>query len=149
MTTGRRGPVAALAAGALALVAGTALGWDSSLVEAAVTPAPIVRAVLVALAVLFAAWAFRRGVLGIARGRDTDDGGPAVLVRGVRFLFLGLAGLSAAAGWLLGHPLPLVIALVIGAVDVLETTFLLLVLGVRRSADPDPGGDPAAVPPSD
>ena len=149
MSAGRRGPIAALAAGALALVAGTAMGWNSSLVEAVVTPAPILRALLVAIAVLFSAWAFRRGVLGIARGRDAGAGGPAVLVRGVRFLFLGLAGLAAAAGWLLGHPLPLVIALVIGAVDVLETTFLLLVMGVRGAADPDRTGDLAAIVPPD
>ena len=38
----------------------------------------------------------------------------------------------AAAGWLLGHPLPLVVALVIAGVDILETSFLLLVVAFRR-----------------
>ena len=42
------------------------------------------------------------------------------------------AALSAAAGWLLGHPLPFVVALVIAGVDILETTFLLFVIAVRR-----------------
>ena len=112
------------------------MGWDATLVDAVVTPPPLVRAALVAVAVLFAAWALRRGILRISEGRDPEGGGPAALIRGVRFVFLAVAGLSAAAGWLLGHPLPLIVALVIGAVDVIETTFLLLVLGAR------PGGGP-------
>ena len=126
------GPILALAAGLAALVLGTAMGWDSTLVDAVVTPPPIVRAALVGLAVLFALWAFGRGIRRISEGRDPETGGPAALVRGVRFVFLAVAGFSAAAGWLLGHPLPLIVAFVIAAVDVIETTFLLLVLGTRR-----------------
>jgi hypothetical protein len=126
------GPVLALLAGLAALVVGTAMGWDASLVDTLVTPPPIVRAALVAGAVLFAGWALARGVRRISEGRDPESGGPAALIRGVRFVFLALAGLSAAAGWLLGHPLPLIVALVIAAVDVIETTFLLVVLGTRR-----------------
>ena len=38
---------------------------------------------------------------------------------------------SAAAGWLIGHPLPFIVALVIAGVDVLETTFLLIVVTLR------------------
>ncbi len=60
-------------------------------------------------------------------GRDL-----ALLVRGVRYVFLAVAALSAAAGWLIGHPLPLIVALVIAGVDILETTFLLFVIAVRR-----------------
>jgi hypothetical protein len=60
-------------------------------------------------------------------GRDL-----AMLVRGVRYVFLAVAALSAAAGWLLGHPLPFVVALVIAGVDILETTFLLFVVAIRR-----------------
>ena len=131
------GPLLALAAGVLALVVGTAMGWDPAVVETVVTPPPPVRAVLVTLAVLFALWALRRGILRISQGRDPAAGGPAALIRGVRFVFLAVAGLSAAAGWLLGHPLPLIVALVIGAVDVIETTFLLLVLGAGRVGGPD------------
>lgn len=126
------GPIAALLAGLAALVVGTAMGWDATLVDTVVTPPPLVRAALVAGAVLFAGWAFSRGLRRISDGRDPETGGPAALIRGVRFVFLALAGLSAAAGWLLGHPLPLIVALVIAAVDVIETTFLLLVLGTRR-----------------
>ena len=87
-----------------------------------------------ALAVLLALWASGRGILRISQGRDPDMCGPAALIRGVRFVFLAVAGVAAAAGWLFGHPLPLILALVIAAVDVLETTFLLVVLGTRRIA---------------
>ena len=121
-----------LALGAAALVLGTAMGWDARLVEAVVSPPPIARAALVALAVLFALWAFRRGIVRISEGRDREAGGPAALIRGVRLVFLAVAGVAAAGGWLVGHPLPLILALVIAAVDVLETTFLLVVLGTRR-----------------
>ncbi len=121
-----------LALGAAALVLGTAMGWDARLVEAVVSPPPIARAALVALAVLFAVWALRRGIVRISEGRDHEAGGPAALIRGVRFVFLAVAGVAAAGGWLVGHPLPLILALVIAAVDVLETTFLLVVLGTRR-----------------
>jgi hypothetical protein len=131
------GPALALAGGVLALVLGTAMGWDATLVDTIVTPPAPVRAALVAGGVVFSLWAFRRGIARISEGRDPDTGGPAALIRGVRFMFLGVAGLSAAAGWLLGHPLPLIVALVIAAVDVLETTFLLLVLGTRRGGGRD------------
>jgi hypothetical protein len=46
----------------------------------------------------------------------------------VRLVFLALAALAAAAGWLLGETLPLVVALVIAGIDVIETSFLLLVV---------------------
>ena len=49
----------------------------------------------------------------------------------MRYVFLAVAAFAAAAGWLIGHPLPFVVALVIAGVDVLETTFLLLVVAVR------------------
>lgn len=131
------GPILALLAGVLALVVGTAMGWNASLVDALVTPPPIIRAGLVGLSVLFALWALGRGIRRISEGRDPATGGPAALIRGVRFVFLAVAGLSAAAGWLLGHPLPLIVALVIAAVDVIETTFLLVVLGTRRPGASD------------
>ncbi len=48
-------------------------------------------------------------------------------------MFLAVAAVSAGIGWLAGHPMPLVLALVIAAIDVIETTFLLLVVGSRRA----------------
>jgi hypothetical protein len=53
------------------------------------------------------------------------------MLRGIRLAFLSLAALAAAAGWLLASPLPLVVAAIVAAVDVLETSFLLLVVSVR------------------
>jgi hypothetical protein len=72
-----------------------------------------------------------------ARIAATGDTGGAArdlagMVRGVRLAFLALAAFAAAAGWALAHPLPLVVALVIAAIDVLETSFLLLVVTFRR-----------------
>ena len=56
----------------------------------------------------------------------------------MRLAFLAVAAFAAAAGWLLGSPLPLIVALVIAGIDVVETSFMLLVAGaVRRSADPE------------
>ena len=48
------------------------------------------------------------------------------------YVFLAVAAFAAAGGWLVGHPLPFIVALVIAGVDVLETSFLLLVVAVRR-----------------
>ena len=58
-----------------------------------------------------------------AAGRD-----PRALIRAVRLVFLALAAFAAAAGWFLGSALPIVVALVIAGVDVIETTILLLVV---------------------
>ena len=76
-----------------------------------------------------------RSVARIGEGRGDPAGEPnlPLMVRGVRLAFLAVAAFAAAAGWLLGHPLPIVIALVIAGVDVIETSFLLLVVRTRRS----------------
>jgi hypothetical protein len=116
-----------------ALIVGTAFGWDARLLEGLVTPPPLFRAALATLAVVAGLWLLGRSLARIGAGRSDEDGRPdlPVLVRGVRLAFLALAAFAAAAGWLLGHPLPIVIALVIAGVDVVETSFLLLVTGTR------------------
>lgn len=124
-------------AGIVALVGGTLLGWSGDLLEAIATPPAIVRAALTGAAVVAALWCLRRAVERIEASRTSPPGelstrDLASLVRGVRFVFLAVAALSAAAGWLLGHPLPLVVALIIAGVDILETTFLLIVVSLRR-----------------
>ena len=66
-------------------------------------------------------------------GRDLDrPRGITEMIRGVRQVFLAVAAFAAASGWLIGHPLPLIVALVIAGVDVLETTFLLIVVSLHR-----------------
>lgn len=67
-----------------------------------------------------------------AAGESADAGRNLPgMIRGVRYAFLAVASFAAAAGWLLAHPLPLVVGLVIAAVDVVETSFLLLVVALR------------------
>lgn len=119
------------AAGVVALAGGTALGWDASLLERLVTPPALVRAALIAVAVVLGLWLFRAAVVrleSVASGeRDV-----ASAIRGIRLVFLGVAAFAAAAGWLLAHPLPFVVALLIAGVDILETSILLLVVNLRR-----------------
>ena len=129
-----------LVAGAAAIAAGTALGWDSTALASVVTPPPVIRAALVggsfALGVVLLISALGRlagepleGPLPpTARERQRDIVG---MIRGVRLVFLAVAAFAAASGWAVGHPLPLVVALVIAGVDVLETSFLLLIVTLR------------------
>ena len=133
------GRVVWLIAGAVAIAGGTALGWNAAALSAVVTPPGYLRAALVGLSVgigivmLFGALNRLAGddeEVGRARAGETprDIGS---MIRGVRLVFLAVAAFAAASGWLLGHPLPLVVALVIAGVDVLETSFLLIVVNLR------------------
>jgi hypothetical protein len=131
-----RGRIAWLLAGALALVGGTLLGWSTELLDAIAHPPPLVRSALVGASFVVALWCLVQAVRRLEAGRDSPAGpmsgrDVATLVRGVRYVFLAVAALSAAAGWLIGQPLPFVVALVIAGVDVLETTFLLIVVTLR------------------
>jgi hypothetical protein len=124
-----------LGLGLLALVVGTALGWDAGLVEAVVAPPPAIRAVLVALAVvggvaLLAVGLRRIGARSVEGAMSAGQLGG--MIRGIRLVFLGVAAFAAAIGWIASHPLPLVIALIIAGIDVIETSFLLLVVRLRR-----------------
>jgi hypothetical protein len=127
--------LAPLAAGVAALVAGTLFGWDSRVVDAIVSPPAIVRAVFVAAAVVIGVWLLARAVAGLSVAAEPAEARDlAGMVRAVRLAFLAVAAFAAAAGWILGSPLPLVLALVIAGVDVVETSFLLLVVGMRRGS---------------
>ncbi len=125
-----------LGLGALAL--GTAAGRDPAYLQAIVTPPTLIRAALVGAAVLLGLWLLgqaieRIGRAGSARG-PADGVDIAVMLRGIRLVFLAVAAFAAAGGWLLAAPLPLVIAAVIAGVDVIETSFLLLVLAAKATA---------------
>jgi hypothetical protein len=131
-----------LIGGAAAIAIGTALGWDAGAVSQVVTPPPLLRAALVGVS-------FAGGVIllltALARlaGESAEALPPpagyeserdiAGMIRAVRLVFLAVAAFAAGAGWLIGHPLPLVVALVIAGVDVLETSFLLVVVALRSS----------------
>jgi hypothetical protein len=140
------GRLAWLLLGAGAIAAGTALGWDSTALAALVTPPSLIRAALVGLATAIGLVLLLGAIDRLGGGQDDRAGRPgsrpgragpgsardiATMIRGVRLVFLAVAAFAAASGWLLGHPLPLVIALVIAGVDVLETSFLLLVVSLR------------------
>jgi len=134
---GRLGRLAWLMAGAGAIAAGTALGWDAAALSAFVTPPALSRAALVGLAAAIGIWLLVAALARLA-GDPDEEATPAErtrnigsMIRGVRLVFLAVAAFAAGAGWLLGHPLPIVVALVIAGIDVLETSFLLLVVNLR------------------
>ena len=124
----RFGAAVALALGALAVAGATLVGWNEGVLDALVTPPPLLRAALVGGSVTLGLVLLTRSVGRLAEAGEHDVPG---LIRAVRLTFLAVAALAAAAGWALGHPLPLVIAAVIAGIDVLETSFLLLVVGRR------------------
>jgi hypothetical protein len=124
----RFGAVAALGLGALAVIAATVVGWNEGLLDALVAPPPLLRAALVGGAVALGVVLLGRSVGRLAEGGEDDVPG---LIRAVRLAFLAVAALAAGAGWAIGHPLPLVVAAVIAGIDVIETSFLLLVVGRR------------------
>jgi hypothetical protein len=131
----------ALLAGFAALAFAMVVGVTPELLVQLAAPPPIVRAALAGGAFVVGGWlllaatrridaSMRREAGPASRIADAELGG---MVRGVRLVFLAAASFTAAAGWLLAEPLPLVIALVIAGVDVVETSFLLLVATARRS----------------
>ena len=122
------GAVPALALGGLAVVGATLVGWNEGLLDALVTPPAILRAALVGGAVTLGLVLLARSVARMAEAGQHDVPG---LIRAVRLAFLAVAALAATAGWAIGHPLPLIVAAVIAGIDVLETSFLLLVVGRR------------------
>jgi hypothetical protein len=137
---GRLAIGAALFAGVAAVVVAMLAGLAPDLLAVAATPAPIVRAALAGLAIVVGGRLLLGAVRRIERSIRRDPGEAAsvadadlgTMVRGVRLVFLAAASFTAAAGWIAGDPLPLVIALVIAGVDVVETSFLLLVSTGRQ-----------------
>jgi hypothetical protein len=130
----------ALLSGLAALAIAMVVGVAPELLVQLAAPPPILRAALSGAAIVIGGRlllsATRR--IDASMRRDTgltsriSDADLGAMVRGVRLVFLAAASFTAAAGWLLAEPLPLVIALVIAGVDVVETSFLLLVATSRR-----------------
>jgi hypothetical protein len=124
-----RTAVYALLAGGLAVVAATLAGGDGAFLGALVRPPAVIRAALVGGSAVLAVAFLARGLTSLAGGTQDVPG----LVRGVRLAFLAVAAASAGIGWAIGDPLPLVAALVIAGIDVIETSLLLLVVLRHRS----------------
>ncbi len=127
--TPRLAAVVALTLGAVAVVAATLVGANADALDAIVHPPALVRAALVGTSAAIAVILLARALARLAGGRDDVPG----LIRGVRLVFLALAAAAAGAGWALGDALPLIVALVIAGIDVVETSFLLLVVATGRS----------------
>ncbi len=121
----------AILAGVLAVAIGTALGLTPAFLEAIVDPPSIVRAALIGGSVAVGIVLLTRGLVALSAG-EADI---RRLIRGVRLAFLAVAAFAAAAGWAVASPLPLVVALIIAGIDVVETSFMLLVVG---GPPPDP-----------
>jgi RsiW-degrading membrane proteinase PrsW (M82 family) len=123
-----------------ALVAGTALGvagagqgmgsWPLSVRAALVGVSVAIGLALLARAVAMMAESRPDGLPENAATRDVGT-----MIRGVRLAFLAVAAFAAAGAFLVGHPLLLVVALIIAGVDVVETSFLLLVARTHRGDD--------------
>jgi hypothetical protein len=124
-----------LAVGLGVLAAGTAAGWDGRIVAAIATPPALIRAALVAASVVVGIALLGRAIarLGAVDPPGADQRDLVALTRGVRLAFLAVAAFAAAGGWAIGHPLPIVVGLVIAGVDVLETSFLLLVIATKQA----------------
>ena len=135
--------VLALLGGIAAVVVAMLAGVAPGLLQLVAQPPPIVRAALAGGSIVVGGRLLLAAVRRInesmhreaAPATRISDADLGTMVRGVRLVFLAAAAFTAAAGWLLGEPLPLVIALVIAGVDVVETSFLLLVATARRPGD--------------
>ncbi len=133
----------ALVGGLVAIALAMVVGVAPDLLALIAAPPPIVRAALAGAALVIGGRLLISAVRRIDKSisREAEPGGRisdadlGALVRGVRLVFLAAASFTAAAGWILAEPLPLVIALVIAGVDVVETSFLLLVATSRSSRD--------------
>ena len=123
---------APLALGFGALLVGTAFAWDARLLNAIVAPPVLVRGLL-AVAALIVAVLLLGGAVARMEGRIGDGGHLVTMLRGVRLAFLALACAAVAIGWILASAMPFVVALIIAGIDVVETSFLLIV--VRRESN--------------
>jgi hypothetical protein len=126
--------LAVLGAGFVAILAATVLGGAGPLLDAVVSPPIVIRAALVGASAVVALALLGRALAALGGDGPGDGSGRdmATMIRGVRLAFLAVAAIAASAGWFIGHPLLLVVALVIAGVDIVETTFLLIVARRHR-----------------
>jgi hypothetical protein len=124
--------LAVIGIGIVAVLGGTLLG-SGEIGGGIESWPPMVRAILVGLSVAIGLLLLGRALTMLAESRP--DGAPAspesrdvrTMIRAVRLAFLAVAAFAAAGAWLVGQEVLLVVAAVIAGVDVIETTFLLLV----------------------
>ena len=127
---GRGRQLLILLAGVGAVVIATAVGRQD-VMGPILEPPPIGRLLFGVAAALVAVVLVMRAIARFGGAA----GDPRALIRAVRLAFLAVAAFAAAAGW----ALPIVVALIIAGVDVIETTVLMLVVHVRPGdAVPNP-----------
>jgi hypothetical protein len=132
LTDRTRGGVASgllpIVLGITALAIGSAAGLQPALLDAIVNGPPLLRAALAGASVVVGVALLRGALMRLEASR----GDVAGMARGIRLVFLAVAAVAAATGWVVGHPLPIIVALLIAGVDVVETSFLLVVAGRGR-----------------
>jgi cadmium resistance protein CadD (predicted permease) len=121
----RSAPAIALILGALAIGVAMLAGRSDLLTALLEPPAPVGWLLGMAAAVL-GVWLLLRSSEQVGSSRE-----PVQLVRAIRLVFLAVAAFAAAGGWFVGSAVPIVAGLVIAGVDVLETTFFLMVTARR------------------
>jgi hypothetical protein len=119
---GRWSAAVALVLGLAVIVLVTFVG-SAGVLEAIVTPPLIIRAALVGGCTVAALWLLARSIARMSSGSSDMS----AMIRGVRLAFLAVAALAAGFGWAIGHPLPLIVAAIIAAIDVAETSLFLLI----------------------
>jgi hypothetical protein len=126
-----------LLAGLALLALGGIIGLNPSALDVALEGPILVRLALAAAAGLVGVWYLLAAITRLAGGGSEDgEDRPAAkrpfaeMVRGVRYVFLAIAAFAVGSAFVVGHPLPLIIGLIVAGVDVVETSFLLIVGGV-------------------
>jgi hypothetical protein len=114
--------IVGLGAVLLAMAAGR-----SDLLGAVLTPAFPARILLGVAAAVIGVVVLLRSADRLGTERDARG-----LVRAIRLIFVSVGAFAAAAGWLIGSPVPIIAGLVIVGVDLLETSFLLVVTAARE-----------------
>ena len=136
------GGLAVITVGLVAVLGGTLIGSAGDASSGIGSWPPLVRAALVGAFVATGLALVGRAISMLAERADDTGRAPApeardvrTMIRAVRLAFLALAAFAAAGAFLVGHPLLLVVAVVIAGVDVIETSFLLLVARTHHGDD--------------
>jgi len=128
-----------LALGVLAVIVAMTLGASGDANNGIESWPLALRAALVGTCVAIGLALLGRAVAMLADEDVRSTAGPnrdvRPMIRAVRLAFLAVAAFAAAGAFLIGHPLLLVVALVIAGIDVIETSFLLLVARTHHGDD--------------
>lgn len=125
-------PPVLLLVGLLGIVAVTVSGRSD--VFATVLSPPMPARLLLGIAALIVAVL----VVLAAADRMRTDKDPRGLIRAIRLMFVAVGLFAIAVGWFIGSPVPVIAGIVITAIDLLETSFLLLVTTAKSAGGNQP-----------